>query len=845
MDLATGLDPYPAYASLREFAPVYHNGEHDFWALARYDDVRSASQDWETFSSAEGVEVDDADELFGIGGGDFLASDPPKHDVLRDVVRRSFTPKAVAELEQVIRLRATDLMSQSLDIDVLDVARDLAQPLPVYVIGRLLGLPEADDPAIRSHVEDVFVRVPGQRSVPEPSRAAARDLRTYLGEETRLAEAARRSKLARALLDAEEDGRISRIEATDIMVLLLAAAIKTTSGLISHLLLRLAEHPPQRALLLGDRSLIPAAVEEALRYDAPAQWLTRVTTTDAAIAGTAIPKGARVLLLYGSANRDERRFANPDVFDIARPAQRHLGFGNGIHFCLGAPIARLEARVTLEVLLERVRDFEIAGPVERLYAPAERELSALPMHFTPSQPREPTSNTTSPSQRYAIRVPFRHACEIGTDLWSPTGPRLPALAWPAALTIVSEKVTMGETALHPSSSRTMTPELYDPLFHTPQDNVYDVYAVLRRDHPVYFNKQRGVWCLSRYVDVQMAARDWKTFATAPGVNLEEPNPAGPGDFIDADPPRHDVLRNVVRPYFVPKAVAELAVDITARVDGIIAELRERGSADLALDFAWRLPIWVICRLLGTPEQDDQMLQKTVLDVSVRHPGGATVPERAKTALAELHAYLSDLAGHKRRHPDDRVLSRMVAGEPEGVPTPTETVGMATMFFMAGTETTFALLGNAVNLLSENPDALHALRRDERSQLIEAVIEEAVRFEAPVQYLARTVTASTTLQGVDIPEGGRVVLMWGAANRDPDRWKQPDRFDIGREPRRHVGFGEGIHFCLGAPLARLEARIALPAFSRAFAEYNIGEKRRMDSHIVRGWQRLDATLTPNR
>jgi cytochrome P450 len=382
MDLATALDPYPAYDALRELAPVYHNKEHDFWAIARYDDVRAASQDWQTFSSAQGVEIDDADELFGIGGGDFLASDPPRHDVLRQVVRGSFAPKAVAELGEMVRGRVRELVAGLLSADSPDFARGLAQPLPVHVICRFVGLPEADDSIIKGFFDDVFLRAPGQRTVPKRAHAAARAVRAYLEEDKRVEDAARRSSFARDLLDAEQAGTISRSEAVDLMVLLLAAAIKTTSGLIGHMLLRLAESPEQRELLRSDRSLIPAAVEETLRFDAPAQWLTRVTTTDAEVADVAIPERARVLLLYGSANRDDRKFENPDVFDICRPPQRHLGLGNGIHFCLGAPIARLEAGITLEVLFDQQLHFELAGKVERVYAPAERELAALPVAFT-------------------------------------------------------------------------------------------------------------------------------------------------------------------------------------------------------------------------------------------------------------------------------------------------------------------------------------------------------------------------------------------------------------------------------------------------------------------------------
>jgi len=384
-------------------------------------------------------------------------------------------------------------------------------------------------------------------------------------------------------------------------------------------------------------------------------------------------------------------------------------------------------------------------------------------------------------------------------------------------------------------------ELYDPLLHTRSEDVYDIYATLRRDHPVYFNEDRGVWCLTTYVDVQAAARNWRVFSSLPGGDLDTPNIYGPGNFLDDDPPRHDVLRDVVRPFFVPRAVAGLAQDIARRVDDILSDLRERSHADLAWDFAARLPIWVIARLLGAPETDDEMIQRLVLEVESHEPGQTNASPRGLDALQQLREYLRDLADHKRKYPDGKVLARMVTGEATGVPTVDEVIGMAGVLFAAGTETTFALLTNMLDILAERPATLRRLRSAQSPELIDAAIEEALRYEAPVQYLARTVTTPTSVRGVELPDGARVILVWGAANRDTERWERADEFDIDRVQPRHISFGEGIHFCIGAPLARLEARIALPAFLRTFQSYELGAKRRRNHHTVRGWERLEATL----
>lgn len=384
-------------------------------------------------------------------------------------------------------------------------------------------------------------------------------------------------------------------------------------------------------------------------------------------------------------------------------------------------------------------------------------------------------------------------------------------------------------------------DLYDPFIHTSADGVYDIYEALRRDHPIYFCEVRQTWCLTRYSDIQKAGRSWQGFSNRPGTALDAPNLYGPGDFLDDDPPYHDVLRALVRPFFTPKKIATLADDITRRTDEILAELREQPRANLAAEFAVRLPIWVIARLLGAPEGNDYELQKNVLEIETRNLGDPTVPPSATAALAWLQGYVAELAAYKRSHPDDTVLSHIANGDFDVVLTPEEVAGMAGILFTAGSETTYALLGNILGHLADNPQAQEDLRRAEGTDLIDAAVEESLRFEAPVQYSSRTVQETTEFHGTEVPAGSRIILIWASGHRDPERWDRPDEYDIHRVAQRHHAFGEGIHFCLGAPLARLEARIAIPAFLRTFAEYDIRETRRRRNHIVRGWDLLDADL----
>jgi cytochrome P450 len=385
-------------------------------------------------------------------------------------------------------------------------------------------------------------------------------------------------------------------------------------------------------------------------------------------------------------------------------------------------------------------------------------------------------------------------------------------------------------------------DLYDPLFHTPQDDLYEIYRLLRDEHPVYHCASRDVWCLSRFDDVQAAARDWQTFSNANGVDLDVPGQFfGIGDFLDSDPPRHDVLRKVVRPFFVPKQIARLERAIGERVEGLAAKIAQEQQVDLAQQFAWALPIWVICRLLGVPQTDDEVVHDLVTDLVTRDPGEDEPPEQSLASLRALHEYAEDLAAHKRRAPGEDLMSHIVAGEAADAPRTEEIPGMMVLLFTAGSETTAALIGNTLVLLAKHPDAQAALRR-KPAALIEPVIEESVRTESPVQYLARHTIASARVHDVEIPADADVALLYGSANRDERHFARAEEFDIRRPTQRHLGFGEGIHFCLGAPLARLETRLALPAFLRAVSSYEIEpQTERFRNHIVRGFQRLPARI----
>jgi cytochrome P450 len=397
----------------------------------------------------------------------------------------------------------------------------------------------------------------------------------------------------------------------------------------------------------------------------------------------------------------------------------------------------------------------------------------------------------------------------------------------------------GVTALGPAGG------IYDPLFHTPSDDLYEVYAVLREQYPVFHNTERDVWCISRFDSVLAAARDWQTFSNAHGVDLDVPARFfGEGDFLDNDPPKHDVLRALAKHRFIPRNVKQLDGLVEARVEELLDALCERDEVDLAADFVWELPIWVICRLLGIPDSDYAYVQAQMNALNTRPPGQTAAPAEVLEALEGLQGYLADCADAKRRAPGEDLLTDLIAAVDRGDLDAGDLVGIAMLMFVAGSETASTLMANGLWLLDSHRDQQRAIRDGEVP--IEDAIEEIVRFESPIQYLARSTTGEIIVDDVRIPAGARVALLYGAANRDERRFPEAERFDTRREGKRHLGFGNGIHFCMGAPLARLEARIALTRFFERVADYEItGAPTRLSNHVIRGIVQLPASISVSR
>jgi len=384
-------DPFPVYRRLRDEAPVYRSEKWGFWALSRYDDVRACLHDTDTFLNHPGIDLDATNSQGG--EGNLPNIDNPRHDELRAVVQRKFMPRSIAALEADVRAVATRLVDAVAANGTADIAQDLSWPLPYEVFFNFLGLPDGDERAqLIAWSHGLKDRIPDDDRLTPKAIACTENSRAYLAG--LLAERRRRPRkdLLTHIVQSDIAGRPfaeADIEpASEIVGLvfgLYLAGIETTAGLLSTLFQELAARPEQQRALREDPALIPNAVEEGLRYRTPLQLTVRTATRDVTLHGTTIPAGSRVAMVIGAANHDDRRYDNPHTYDALRPSVRHLGFGEGMHGCLGNPLARLEARVALEVALPRLGEFRLAGtPVRYPSTPNMAVLDHLPVSFTPA-----------------------------------------------------------------------------------------------------------------------------------------------------------------------------------------------------------------------------------------------------------------------------------------------------------------------------------------------------------------------------------------------------------------------------------------------------------------------------
>ncbi len=406
---------------------------------------------------------------------------------------------------------------------------------------------------------------------------------------------------------------------------------------------------------------------------------------------------------------------------------------------------------------------------------------------------------------------------------------------------------------------TATHRDYDPFTEEFKADPFGVYDWMRREAPVFHSRTWGWWALSRFEDVRAAATDPQTFLSHEGIDIDDTakDQSGPGFLPDLDNPRHDQVRQIIQPFFLPRRIAEREDAIRAVVREHIAGWRERGHLDLAQELAWPTPNDVFFAVLGLPGRHEDPAMRARLDTWVhqlkdRRPGDARLTPVATAATEGIRDYFVDLLNDRRRHPRGDVLTHLVEASIDGRPfaeediTPaSEVLGLMMVLFLGGVESTAGLIATTFKLLAENPDQRELVLAD--PSLIPSAVDEAIRWDTPLQLVGRTTSRDVTLHGVTIPQGGRVVLVYGAANRDERRFLEPDRYLVTRGRFRHLGFGEGMHGCLGRPLALLETQVALEEALPVLGHYEIsGEPERYRStpnmHV---WWHLPLTFTPPR
>jgi cytochrome P450 len=361
-DVEIDNDPYPTWKRLRDEAPLYYNEAHGFYALSRFADVEPGLIDWGTYSSAKGSVLELIKSGIELPPGIVLFEDPPLHDVHRGLMSRVFTPKAMAALEPRIREYCARSLDRFIGAGGFDVVEDLGAIVPMLVIGMLLGIPEADHMAAIDSLEGVRQGLDDARE----GRAIDVDaIASTFADYVEWRAEDPSDDLTTKLLTTEfedETGVTRCLSRTEVLLyinVLAGAGNETTRRLIGWTGQLLGDHPDQRRELAADRSLVPNAIEEILRYESPSPVQARLVTKDVEHYEQAVPEGSIMLLLNGSANRDERHFEDADRFDIHRRIDHHLAFGYGLHFCLGAALARMEGRVVLDEVLSRFPDWEV------------------------------------------------------------------------------------------------------------------------------------------------------------------------------------------------------------------------------------------------------------------------------------------------------------------------------------------------------------------------------------------------------------------------------------------------------------------------------------------------------
>ena len=379
--LVAAGDPYPSYKWLRDEDPAHYSTTEDIWVITRFDDVAAAFRNWKTWSSARrGNLLHDRPERIGLTLG---TTDPPMHETARGLVDQAFTTRTVAEMRPRIAALVARLVADARGKGSFEFVADISAPFNAAVLGGMFGVPETDFIRLRRWLDDFFLSERASEGIETKQMVAMRNLREYVHALAEKRSPAPADDLLSAMLMAEENGSKLALEQVVMTTMtFLTAGFESVNNLFTNLSHALAIHPGVWAQLRRDPELIPQFVEEAMRWDAPAQGFVRSPTHDVRLHGKTITENAQVLLHIGAANRDERNFKDPDVLDIHRPKQRHLAMGMGVHFCVGAPLGRMMAQLLFGELIKASRRWEVdTAQARRVTTPNFRGFSKLPMEI--------------------------------------------------------------------------------------------------------------------------------------------------------------------------------------------------------------------------------------------------------------------------------------------------------------------------------------------------------------------------------------------------------------------------------------------------------------------------------
>ncbi|HEV8541002.1 MAG TPA: cytochrome P450 [Verrucomicrobiae bacterium] len=374
-------NPYPVYEQLRNASPLLHVAPLDAWLVFDYEGVKRVISDHDAFTSRVGPEW-------------LVFLDPPRHTRLRALIAKAFTPRVVANLEPRIQRLARELLDEKIERGEMDLATDFTIPLPMIVIAEMVGVPVEDRERFKQWSDVIlalsygFFKGEAEAKATSDFRATTVEMYEYVGRLMEERRKSARDDLLTKLVEAEVEGeKLSQGDVVAFVQLLLVGGQETTTNLVNNSILCFLQHPGELARLRANPALLPSAIEEVLRYRSPFQWTLRAPLRDVELHGQTIPRGKRVLAVLGSANHDPKHFNDPARFDIMRDPNPHIAFGHGIHFCLGAPLARLEAKVALSEILARLKNFRLpsAEPWEPRKALNVHGPARLPICFEPAK----------------------------------------------------------------------------------------------------------------------------------------------------------------------------------------------------------------------------------------------------------------------------------------------------------------------------------------------------------------------------------------------------------------------------------------------------------------------------